>query len=910
MAVDKEFPRNPHAILDPQIRWRPGAADDSELPSLIAPLVHKLRLAVRDWRSQGYEGASQTSKALLRWWFDTDHPVENADGSNWNFQYYFAQREAVETVVYLADVVNAYDAQGLMKFDGQGLIREEDFPESWTRYVVKMATGSGKTKVMSLVLAWSYFHKCYEIDSPFSRNFLVIAPNVIVLERLRTDFDGLKIFLTDPVLPPNGWEGRDWQRDFQLKLHIQDDVRLVNPVGNIFLTNIHRVYEKKDKAPSIEDDNLMDYFLGSKPNVKAMNGAVELEDIVRDIDELVVINDEAHHVHDSKLAWFTSIRDIHNRLKQKGSRLSLQVDVTATPKHTNGGIFVQTISDYPLVEAITQNVVKKPVVPDGPSRARLAEHQSSKFTERYTDFLRLGVEEWKKASEDHKKLNRKAVLFVMTDDTKNCDEVKEWLEQNYSDLRNAVLVIRTNKSGDISEATTGKAKEELDILRKQANAIDSWDSPYKVVVSVLMLKEGWDVQNVTTIVGLRSFSTDSKILPEQTLGRGLRRMYRGRDDLVEKVSVLGTKAFMDFVESIEREGVDLERRSMGAEQKAIAPLVIEVDRNSKKNIEELEIPIPKLSRRFNRNYKRLESLDVAKLSDRKIAYKTYSEEELRHIVFKEITTGEVSHTTDLPTSGDIDSTQAIGWFVMKIMNDLRLVGGYDVLYQKLKDFIKEHLFDRSVDLDDRLTMRNLSEGDATALALGAFKRGISNLTIEDSGSSKVIDTIKLKETRAFPVNEQEYVVSKKCIFNRIVGDSHLELRFANFLDECDDVSSFAKLYQRVNFKLDYVDSEGKIRDYYPDFILKLADETVVIAETKGLTDIDVPLKMKRLKSWCEDINAEQEEIKFDFVFIPEKEFDDLLASYVNGILKGKSKSFSHALKLFNQYKESGDDLDS
>jgi type III restriction enzyme len=907
MAVDKDFPKSPYSILNPNIRWRPGSADASELPSLIAPLVHKLRIAVGEWRNNNYEGASQTSKALLRWWFQTDHPAERPDGSSWNFQYYFAQREAVETIVYLADVINAYDAQALMNFDSQGLLREQDFAESWTRYVVKMATGSGKTKVMSLVLAWSYFHKCYEVDSPFARNFLVIAPNVIVLERLRTDFDGLKIFFTDPVLPPNGYEGRDWARDFQLKLHIQDDVRLVNPTGNIFLTNIHRVYESKDKNPTLEDDDLMDYFLGTKAK-SSQSGQIGLEDIVRDIDELVVINDEAHHVHDSKLAWFTSIRDIHNKLKQKGSRLSLQIDVTATPKHTNGGIFVQTISDYPLVEAITQNVVKKPVVPDGPSRARLEENQSSKFTERYSDFLRLGVEEWKKSSEDHKKLDRKAVLFVMTDDTKNCDEVKEWLEQNYTELRGAVLVIHTNKTGDISESNSGKAKEELDLLRKQANAIDSWESPYKVVVSVLMLKEGWDVQNVTTIVGLRSFTTDSKILPEQTLGRGLRRMYRGRDDLVEKVSVLGTKAFMDFVESIEREGVELERRSMGAQSKAIAPLVIEVDRSEKKNIEELDIPIPKLSRRFNRNYKRLESLDISKLANRKIAFKTYTEEELRQIVFKEITTGEVSHTTEIPTVGDIDSTQAIGWFAMKIMNDLRLVGGYDVLYEKLKEFIKSHLFDKPVNLEERVTMRNLSEGDATTLTIESFKAGINNLTIEDSGSAKVIDTIKLKETRAFPVNDQEYVVSKKCIFNRIVGDSHLELRFSNFLDECDDVVSFAKLYQRINFKLDYVDSEGKIRDYFPDFIIKMKNGTVVIGETKGLADLDVPIKMNRLKAWCEDINSEQLETKFDFIFVPEKEFDDLLSSYVDGIMKGKTKTFDHALKLFNQYKSNKEAL--
>jgi type III restriction enzyme len=462
-----------------------------------------------------------------------------------------------------------------------------------------MATGSGKTKVMSLVLTWSYFHKLYEENSPFSRNFLVIAPNVIVLERLRTDFDNLKIFYSDPVLPSNGYDGKDWERDFQLKVHIQDKVMLTESVGNIFLTNIHRVYESKDKIPSVDDEDVMDYFLGNKPNIKKISGEVELEDIVRDIEELMVINDEAHHIHDESLAWYKSIQDIHNKLKYKGSKLSLQVDVTATPKHTNGAIFAQTISDYPLVEAITQNVVKTPVVPDGPSRAKLQEHQSSKFSERYADYLRLGVQEWQKSYEHHLKLDRKAVLFVMTDDTKNCDEVKDWLELNYRDLTGKVLVIHTNKQGEISESTSGANKKELEELRKQANLIDSFESPYKAIVSVLMLKEGWDVQNVTTIVGLRAFSSTAKILPEQTLGRGLRRMYRGRDDLIEKVSVMGTPAFMDFVETINDEGVELEKRAMGKDTEPVAPVVIEIDKNDpKKDVEKLDIEIPKLSRRF------------------------------------------------------------------------------------------------------------------------------------------------------------------------------------------------------------------------------------------------------------------------------------------------------------------------
>ena len=96
----------------------------------------------------------------------------------------------------------------------------------------------------------------------------------------------------------------------------------------------------------------------------------------------------------------------------------------------------------------------------------------------------------------------------------------------------------------------------------QANAIDGLDSPYKAIISVMVLKEGWDVRNVTTIVGLRAYSAQSNILPEQTLGRGLRKMYPG--DVEEYVSVVGTDAFMDFVESIQAEGVVLERRPMGA----------------------------------------------------------------------------------------------------------------------------------------------------------------------------------------------------------------------------------------------------------------------------------------------------------------------------------------------------------
>ena len=584
MALHKDFPESPYAILDPSVRWFPAdeALRDTTMDKLLPPLVSELRKQVKEWRDRGYAGATDTSRSLLNWWFNTPHLMPQANGTMAEFEYYFAQREALESIIYLYDVVGVKDKFDLMRFDSSGLVSTGMFDETWRRFVVKMATGSGKTKVLSLVLAWSFYHKLYEPDSGLARNFLVIAPNIIVLDRIYKDFQGLRIFLKDdPVLPDDGVDGRDWRSDFQqMTLHVQDDVRITHPTGNIFLTNIHRVYAGDDIPASPDDENSMDYFLGKRPSGATTDSKVDLGMIVRDIDELVVLNDEAHHIHDPKMAWFKSIEDIHNRLKQKGTALSLQVDVTATPRHDKGQIFVQTVADYPLVEAISHNIVKHPVVPDAPSRAKLLERTSIRYTEKYADYIHLGVIEWRKAYAEHEKMGKKAILFVMTDDTRNCDDVAQYLEGTYPELQNAVLVIHTKDNGEISEAASGKNKEELEALRKQANEIDGDVSPYKAVVSVMMLKEGWDVRNVTTIVGLRPYQAPSNILPEQTLGRGLRKMYQGAVE--ELVSVLGTDAFMDFVESIKQEGVELERKAMGEGTGPKTPLVIEVDTDNEK----------------------------------------------------------------------------------------------------------------------------------------------------------------------------------------------------------------------------------------------------------------------------------------------------------------------------------------
>ena len=227
------------------------------------------------------------------------------------------------------------------------------------------------------------------------------------------------------------------------------------------------------------------------------------------------------------------------------------------------------------------------------------------------------------------------------------------------------------------------------------------------------------------------------------------------------------------------------------------------------------------------------------------------------------------------------------------MKQLRLVSGYDVLYGKVKAFARDELFDRQVDLESPNTLRNLSELAATKTLIDTFKKAINELTVRDKGDAEIRDTIKLRQTRPFVVKDQAYFVPKKSVFNRIIGDKGFELRFASFLDDCEDVGSHAKNYLAVNFKLDYVNAGGDITNYYPDFLVKLKDGRIFVVETKGQEELDLPLKMERLRTWCEDINRVQADSGFGFVYVDQESFE-----------KYRPGSFQALIDGFREYQES------
>ncbi|MCK4357840.1 MAG: DEAD/DEAH box helicase family protein, partial [Candidatus Cloacimonetes bacterium] len=885
--MSTKFITNPFKVLKPDIRWAPGQDDlfQTAYDKLLPPLVHKIRKSVKDWRDKNYKDASETSKALLNFWFTIEHWKEKEPKRD-RLQYYFAQREAIESIIYLYEVAKARDKYELLKFDSSGRVRTGMFDESWTRYVVKMATGSGKTKVASLVVVWSYFHKLYEEDSTLSKNFLLIAPNIIVLNRLKKDFEGQKIFKKDPLIPEDGFEDRNWRSDFQLTVHLQDELKAISPAGNLFLTNVHRIFLSMDKNPSFEDTNTLSYFVGEKPMPYADKSAkLDLGEILRSakLKDLVVLNDEAHHIHDEKLAWFRNIADINNKLKLRYKNgLSLQVDFTATPKHDNGAIFVQTICDYPLVEAIRQNIVKSPVLPDEASRGKLQEKPSDEFVEQYEDYIHLGYIEWKKQYEELKKANKTPLLFIMTTETGESNDVAEYLKNRYPEFKKAVLVIHTNKSGEINEK---RPKTELENLRKAADNVDKDDSPYKAIVSVLMLREGWDVKNVTTIVGLRPYSSKSNILPEQTLGRGIRKMFGS--SVKEELAVIGTSAFIDFVESIKQEGVELGYRKMGENTGSNTPIVIEVDKeNRHKDLGKLDISIPVLTPRIYREYKKLENIDISRLEFKPISIRQFSEEEKKEIIFEDLDR-IFSHKIIFDRT-NLNYRSVIAFFTNSILKESRLVSGFEVLYPKVRDFIKYHLFGKEVNVEGLNVLRNLSELEAKKTIFNIFKKAIDNLTITDKGSVEIKNYIKLREVKPMVFNNQEYITPKKSIFNRIIGNS-FELEFANFLDNCPDIISFAKNGYNIKFKMEYQGEDGNIHDYYPDFIVKQDERDIYIVETKGREDFDDRRKIERLKVWCVDVNSNQNKFVYHPVYVKQEEWE----KYRKDI-----KAFKDVIKVF------------
>ena len=266
---------------------------------------------------------------------------------------------------------------------------------------------------------------------------------------------------------------------------------------------------------------------------------------VKSLKDLVVLNDEAHHVHDEDLAWSQSLLAIHRALP-KG--LALWLDFSATPKDQNGMYFPWTVCDYPLAQAVEDRIVKAPLIvtkEDDPKQPKQdPENVTKDNVAREVRLLAAGggaaLEGALQAST--RSSARKPVLFIMAEKNVYADALGEylWKTKEFGFKESEVLVIHTDAAGEIT-------KKDLEKAREAARDIDKAESKIKAIVSVMMLREGWDVRNVTVVLGLRPFTAKAEILPEQVIGRGLRLMTQVSPDRTQTLEVLGTRNLLNVL---------------------------------------------------------------------------------------------------------------------------------------------------------------------------------------------------------------------------------------------------------------------------------------------------------------------------------------------------------------------------
>lgn len=795
-----------------------------------APCVSALREAVKAWRAGGYKGTTETTKHLFNYWFETDHRLPNGRA----FSYHHSQRTAIETLIFVWEYEKIRSRKGLLERYAETLkgVRLSPYDE-FARYCIKMATGSGKTKVMSLVVAWQFLNavrESPEVAKDYAKTFLLIAPNVIVFERLKIDFVGGRIFKTDPVIP------KPFEIFWDFDCILRGEGERAHSEGLLFLTNIQQFYERWQRDNSEESEE-MTSILGDKPKLKKIELTDFSERIALRGGNLVVINDEAHHTHEEDSEWNKIVRRLH-----EANPLTMQVDFSATPRFQKGQLFPWTICDYPLKQAILDNIVKRPVK----GIARIEEAKSQIASTRYKAFLTAGVERWREYKNQLAPLNKKPILFIMMNDTNEADDVGDWIRTKYPREFGGekTLIIHTDSSGDVS-------KKDLEIARRVAREVDQEKSPVNAIVSVLMLREGWDVQNVTVVVGLRPYTSKANILPEQTIGRGLRLMFRGEGiGYAERVDVIGNNAFISFVEGLEK----LEDFKLGTFEVGKDKLkIVTISPVSERKKYDIGIPIlsPILVRKKSLTQE-IADLDVVgfnapilPMKKGDAVEKTFKYEGYDIITLeKEI---EREYTLPEPQTPQ----EVIGYYARRIAQEVKLPSQFAALAPKVKEFFEKKAFGREVDLNDPAILKAMSTNVSQYVCAQVFRKELLSKTLDEQKPKLESAGRLLSGLAAFPWSRPIYE-GKKHIFNLIPCDNEFEKEFAYFLDRAEDVHSFAKIPETFGFAIEYTDGNYNLRNYYPDFVAVDNNGTYWLIETKGMESEETPFKDQAATNWCEN----------------------------------------------------------
>lgn len=893
------------------------------------------------------ERVTPVTAELLRYWFQDDY-CETRPGLN----FHEGQRDAILAIIYAHEVLGAsslldlYQKTAADQLLTPGVLAEVSSPRNaYPKYAAKMATGTGKTWVLNALLVWQYLNKIASPgDERFTSNFLVVAPGLIVYERLLDSFQGRR---TDGG-------GRDFETSDihqQRELFVPDNHRLqvfgflqssvvvkedigskVTGSGIVAVTNWHLLAGVEDPlfitdddtaAPGVEIDSAAAAasFVPLTPGTSAGNSLESLDrrfargealQALVDLPNLLVFNDEAHHIHamkkgeeETEVEWQRSLSAI---AATKGRRFT-QIDFSATPYNESGRgrnrgkkYFPHIVINFDLQAAMRGGLVKALALDKRKEIAAIANRDLDFRAERdergqvtgLSDGQRImitaGLTKLKILEEQFEKqdADKHPKLLIMTEDTSVSPHVEEFLRLSGLDEDDVVRV----DSGRKSELGIG----QWESLRDRLFGIDRRKSP-RVIVSVLMLREGFDVNNICVIVPLRS--SESGILLEQTIGRGLRLMWRG-DETVEELKretreriakrleptnaydvlfIVEHPAFADFYEQELGDGLVGEAGDQ-SDQTATG----DVERvELRAGFEAYDFQIPFVIRDAEEELTR-PRIGVADLSVSK-----YPLDDL----LRQIGKGDRFSSTDQQTGvqfGDYrvegSKMTASGYndFLSKItvrvsnsvgrsfvspsqkqkrVNVLPVLQVYmPLLVGWIDEYIRTRLFGRAFDPLEGENWRVLLLADVSDEIAGIFATALVGTLENEFTNPAEVNYRSLSEVAWLSVRTSSSVQVTKCIYPLLpvpTKGGGLERLFIEWADSDTKVEALAKIHEyRHDFvRRPYLKADGMPAQYSPDFLVR-TDHNVYVVETKAqssLSDENVKRKQRAALDWCEQINS-------------------------------------------------------
>lgn len=916
---------------------------DGQIPELVAALEPELMGQV-----------TPTTAELLRFWFQQDY----CDLRFLNFHQ--GQRSAILHVIYAHEVLGARSLRELYEvvagdamLDG-GLLGEITRDRhQHPKYAAKMATGTGKTWVLNALLVWQYLNKLASpTDERFTSNFLLVAPGLIVYDRLLDSFQGKTIngerdFTTSDIYQqqdlfiPENYRTQVFGF-LQSSIVTKADIgRKVTGSGLIAITNWHLLAGQEDpdfidesdvEAPGREVDAraAVESFFPLTPGTSTGNSLDVLDrrflrggplQALKDLPDLLVFNDEAHHIHEIRASeevtdveWQRSLLEIAST---KGSHF-IQVDFSATPFNEVGSgrkksrqYFPHIVVDFDLSAAMKAGLVKSLALDKRKDVASLpldfkAERDEQKrvtgLSQGQRVMLRAGLkklqilEQQFETTDPHKHPK----LLVICEDTTVTPHVVEFL-QTTGLSEDDILRVDSGRKSELGP-------KDWEPIRERLFDVDRHQQP-KVIVSVLMLREGFDVNNICVIVPLRS--SEASILLEQTVGRGLRLMWRGNEEIDELkretheriarreeptnffdvLFIVEHPAFSQFYDDLLGAGLAVEVGE-GSDQTSATGDLENVD--LRPGFQAYDFEVPMVIRDADEELKQ-PSVDPLSMPTSKFQIDWLISQIGKgdRFVSQDAQTG--TQFGDYRVEGGILTATGYNDYLSRMTtriaealgrNLTRSAGKYKEISQFpilqaykplltgwIDTYIRHRMFKEDFDPLEGENWRVLLIDDVAHEIAGAFATRLTALQENQSVAEAEVRYLNLSDVKTIPVRSSSCVEVTKCIYPRLPVPTRaggLERLFIEWLDQDTHIEAFAKVHEyRHDFlRRPYLKADGMPAQYSPDFLVR-TDMDVYVVETKAqsaLSDENVQRKQRAALAWCEQINQLEPRLRLDLAW--------------------------------------------